>query len=584
MKNEPRLPTPTSGHTGRASRRCLAVCAAVCGVVWATSLVGCTGSRTQLGGSETTNATTPEASSPPRDAGAASGSRSIGTSSGVALDAALTSPRAADGGASSTLDEVQTSTTTSGAGSDEAVTEATDDVDTSTGGEVNGGVDGGVRPPTMAPNLTDVTKLQLVPCTIESGVTLAAKIPMVGVATFATNLEGADRATIQFGTATRYLYEAPVAWDEVDHRTLLVGMPADTEVHYRVIVWAGEHACVSADSEYVTGGPVAGVLARVPTQDGPSPVAPAPGFIIGGRSDVAYIVSKEGEVVWAHRFPASLTRVTLSWDGKYVLARDMGPFNAGAGGSLFRVNMDGTDERRLSLSGGHHHDFTSTPEGIVYIAKDAPDSCDSLYTARVDGSDSAPLVNLAVVFDKFDFGGGAITLERCHVNYVRYYHDTERFSVSDREKDAIAIFSKTGALLASIGAAPRQTTPNHVLAQGADSSVNAPWRVQHGHDWYAPNKLVLWSNGPFQKGQSRLLHYTLSGNTATLDWQYTATGTSSTLGDGFRLPNGNFLGANTTTGTVHEIDGKMKLVRSYSGLTRAYPVYRRTLYGSPSDY
>ena len=443
--------------------------------------------------------------------------------------------------------------------------------------------DAAVAPPSVGPELTDVSQFESVDCEILPNVTSAPQIPTVGVAEFETDLVDAERAFIQFGTASEYTFEAPVDWDQVGHRTLLLGVPANTEVHYRIVVVRGEQACVGPDTTYTTGGPVPGVPASIPVLDGASAAEPSPGFLVAVRNDYAYIVNNRGDVVWAYRFPTALTTAMLSWDGKYVLARDMGPFNASAGGNMFRVGLDGEGPVRLSISGGHHHHFTVVPEGIAYIAKDEVGDCDSLYTARIDGTESAPLVNLGVVFDKFANGPQAIAPERCHVNYVRYYHGTETFSLSDREKDAIAIFRKTGELLGSIGAAPTEPTPSHVLAEGADSMVNSPWRVQHGHHLYAPNKLVVWSNGVFQGGVSRVLHYTLEGTTATLDWQYTAAGNSPTLSDAQHAENGHFLVTNSATGTVHEIDPSRKLVQSYTALSRGYLSYRSRLYGPPQS-
>ena len=76
---------------------------------------------------------------------------------------------------------------------------------------------------------------------------------MVGIATFTTNLAGAERAVIQFGKTSTYTLEAPVNWADATHRTLLLGMPGNTTVHYRVVVIQGTNACVSADATYMTG-------------------------------------------------------------------------------------------------------------------------------------------------------------------------------------------------------------------------------------------------------------------------------------------------------------------------------------------
>jgi hypothetical protein len=404
---------------------------------------------------------------------------------------------------------------------------------------------------------------------------------MVGIATFTTSLAGAERAVIQFGKTSTYTLEAPVNWADATHRTLLLGMPGNTTVHYRVVVIQGTNACVSADATYMTGT-VSGAPANQTPTKGTSSVAPAPGFIIAESATFAYIVNNQGEVVWAHKFPVSLSRALMSFDGNYMYGRDVGPFNAATGGNVYRVAMDGSGEMKLTLSGGTHHDLTVTPTGIAYPAKQAAGACDCIYVAGPDGSNSKVLVDLDVVFSKFALGPGAQASEKCHVNAIRYYKDTDTFSVSDREKDAIAFISSKGEVLGSIGATPTGTTPNHAKAEGADSTTSSVWRVQHGHDQYATNKIVVWSNGSFQGGTSKILHYTINGSTAKLDWQYTGTGNSPTFSDAQHLPNGNFLATNSSSGAVHEIDPSQKLVQSFSALSKGgYSCHRPTLYGPP---
>ena len=434
----------------------------------------------------------------------------------------------------------------------------------------------------IGPGLTDVGTFTPVTCTITPTVTPATDMPLVGVATFSTNLAGAERAIIQFGKTSTYTLEAPVNWGAANHRTLVLGMPANTEVHYRVVVIQGNNACVGPDATYRTGANLTGAPGNKTPTRGPSTATPAPGFIIAVDNPHAYIVSHTGEVVWAHKFPKALTHAVMSFDGQYMYARDVGPFNASSGGSIYRVSMDGSGEMLLNVSGGHHHDVVATPTGIAYPGKQMAGQCDCIFTANADGSNSRCLVNLDVVFGKFNTGPGGAAMEECHVNAIRYYKDTDTFSVSDREKDAIAFFSSSGQLLGSVGATPASTTPNHAKAQGADSTTSSAWRVQHGHDWYATNKLLVWSNGIFQGGTSRVLHYTINGATATLDWQYSATGNSPTLSDVQRLPNGNVLATASQSGNVHEFDSTARqLVQSFSALSKGYSCHRPTLYGPP---
>ncbi len=446
-------------------------------------------------------------------------------------------------------------------------------------GDGTGGAAGSVGP--SDGSLTDVSTLTPATCTITPTVTVAGKIPMVGVATFTADLAGADRAVIQFGKTTSYTLEAPVSWGASMHRTLLLGMPANTTVHYRVVVIAGQSACIGADATYKTGAAVSGTPGNLTPQKGQSTMTPAPGFIIAQSSNTSYIINNAGEVVWAYKFPINLTRSLMSWDGNYMFARDIGPFDAATGGSIYRVAMDGTGEMKLTLSGGTHHDFTVTPTGIAYPAKKAAGGCDSLYTAGVDGANNRALVDLDVVFGKFTVGAGAAAREKCHVNAIYYYATTDSYSVSDREKDAIAFISGAGAVLGSVGATPTGTTPNHAKADGADGQTGSAWRVQHGHDQYEPNKLVLWSNGIITGGQSRVLHYTIDGATAKLDWQYTGAGNSPTLSGAQHLANGNFLLTNSMNGNVQEIDPSQVLIQTFNGLCKGYSRQRPTLYGPP---
>ena len=223
-------------------------------------------------------------------------------------------------------------------------------------------------------------------------------------------------------------------------------MPGNTTVHYRVVVIRGTSACVGADATYMTGT-VSGAPGNLTPKKGTSTATPAPGFIVAENQTWSYIINQQGEVVWAHKFPVSLSRTLMSFDGNYMYGREVGPFNAATGGAIYRVGMDGSGELKLPVTGGTHHDLTVTPTGIAYPAKQAAGGCDSIYVAAADGSNSHPLVDLDVVFSKFTPGPGAQATEKCHVNAIRYYKDTDTFSVSDREKDAIAFVSSSGQIL-----------------------------------------------------------------------------------------------------------------------------------------
>jgi len=496
-----------------------------------------------------------------------------GGGSGMAASGAGGLPRAGSGGAA-------LSSGGAGAGGMTGISGAA-------GASSTAGMAGVVGEPPLGPELTDVTKLTPKTCSIMPAVSLAASLALVGVAQFTTDFEGAERAIIQFGKTESYTLEAPVDWAAPAHRTWLLGMPAQTTVHYRVVVLAGGTACIGADATYETGAAPDGTPPNVTLEAGTSPAKAAPGFIIGekytgsGEHYFAYIVNGEGEVVWAHQFPITPTRALMSWDGKYLYARDLGATVGATGGSIFRVAMDGSGETVLQVPGGAHHDLVAIPTGFAYIARAEDNACDHIFTADPDGTNAKSLVDLDAVFSHFTYGAGTFTFDHCHVNAIRYYRDDDSYSVSDREKDVIGVVSGQGAILGSVGAKPTSDTPNHAIAEGADSEIDSVWRVQHGHDLYQPNKLILWSNGIYHDGTSHVLHYTLTGATAQLDWQYTGAGNSPTGSDAQHLPNGNFIVTNTRTGDVHELDETGKLVRVFRALANGYACHRSTLYGPP---
>lgn len=432
-------------------------------------------------------------------------------------------------------------------------------------------------------SITDVGQFTPATCATTPTV-MAGTIPMVGIATFASDLPGADRALIQFGKTTDYTLEAPVDWSAADHKTLMLGMAANSDYHYRIVVLAGDAACVSADATFKTGALPAGAPGKKTPTKGQSSEAPSPGFrlVAGGQgSRWVVIANVEGEIVWAYSFPGDVISAHMSWDGKYMYARNLGEFNAGQGGSLWRVPMEGGSATQLNLVGGSHHDFTPTPTGIAYIAKQATGECDQIYTAGPDGAGAAPKIDLTTMFAPFKTGQGALTMgEKCHVNAINYHASEKFFTVSDREKDTLIKVSEDGEYMAGIGQSPTMGSPaNHAVA----AEDGTTWRVQHGHHWYGPNHVLVFSNGVFNSQASKVLHYTISGATATLDWTYNATGNSSTLGNVVKVADGHIFIYASEAGSMHELDENHVMIQSLSGLGKGYMRYRPTLYGPPPD-
>lgn len=408
---------------------------------------------------------------------------------------------------------------------------------------------------------------------------VSPRIRTVGLLEFSTDTD-VTGAVVEFGLDTKYGMTATAEASGTSFSAVLLGMKPNTTYHYRVVVAGSSGDCASRD-QTIQSGPLGQGIKR-PTEESAT-AGTAPGFIVVATGYQALIVDSDSDVVWGVDLRDELsgsfigmTSAKLSWDGAYMYARDLGPFDAATGGKLVRISIDGSTTETLPLPGGHHHDFAVIPRGIAYIGKREAGECDFIFTARPDGTRVQLLVDLGVVFEKYPKAAGR---EACHVNAINYYPDRELFSVADREKDVIAVFDVMGRPVTAIGQVPFGELPfTPVIAEGATTA----WRVQHGHDLYADDRLVLFSNHEMGAAESPVLHYTIRGNKAKLDWQYTDLPPSGTQGDADHLPNGNFLLTSSTAGEIHELNENRELVRTieFSGGI-GYVDYRTSLYGPP---
>jgi len=403
-------------------------------------------------------------------------------------------------------------------------------------------------------------------------------VATVGIVSFTTDLIAPTAAEIHFGRDTSYGLVAPVDLTAEGYRTLLLGMTENRTHHYRVAVSDGTSVCYGEDRAIETGSLGSRALAQASTREGA-----APGFIVTSRDQEAVIFNEQGELVWAYPMWNVFT-VHMSWDGQYLIGRDPGPFDLGDTGIFYRVRMDGSDLAVLDAPGGDHHDFAAIPGGIAYLAKAREGECDRVYEASLELTDGVPVFDTWQIYQHFADEGEVEGTAICHANRLHYWGAGEGYTVSDRNKDAIAVFARDGTPITSIGKAPTGDFGPHVQAEGA--GLGGDWHVQHGHDLYADDKLVVFSNE--SSGGSAILHYTIRGDSAALDWRYAGAGPSMIQGDVERLPNGNFLVTANLSGTIVEVapDDQTEVRRFVLGepigplYGFGYSSHRPSLYGS----
>ncbi len=451
-------------------------------------------------------------------------------------------------------------------------------------GGTSAGAGGGV-PWTPSDSYFDGTSrlggLPVANCTITVTLSeVSPHIPTVGIVSFASSLSGLTAAEVHFGQDTAYGLVAPVDLHQDGFRTLLLGMAENRTYHFRVAVSDGNSVCYGEDRTIETGSLNTSALAEAWTRDGA-----APGFIVTARDGKVVIFNKWGELVWAHSM-WNVFSVQMSWDGQFMIGRDAGPFDSGSGGTFYRVAMDGGDMAILDAPGGDHHDFAAIPGGIAYLAKTGEGECDRVYVASTEITDGVPVFDTWQIYQYFPDEGSLDGAEICHANRIHYSRARDMYTISDRNKDSIAVFARSGTPITSIGKTPTGNWTAHIQAEG--TGPGGDWHVQHGHHFYNDDKLVVFSNE--SRGGAAILHYTISGNSATLDWKYGGAGPSMIQGDVQRLPNGNFLVTANLSGTIVEVgpEGTTEVGRyvlagpvgPLYGFT--YARHRPTLYGSPA--
>jgi hypothetical protein len=423
-------------------------------------------------------------------------------------------------------------------------------------------------------------EMPLEPCTASLlSAAVSDVIPTVGIVEFSTPLEALASARIEFGLDASYGLSAPVDLAAERYRTLLLGMKAGREYHYRIVAEGGGASCASAD-QTLTTGPLANDLPEVETTARESG-AEASSFLMtgryvrqgggggGGGRAPAYILDADGDFVWWYYIDADVTNARMSHDGKWMwISAANVPESQGA--NVHRVSMDGLIDEDLSeeFQGQNHH-FTILPDETVAFFAYGDNGCDDVKERAPDGT-------VRTLINARDAHGAE---GDCHLNFIEYSPDDNTLIFSDLDHDNITKITREGEVVWVLGGPTNDFT-----------GAGASWSRQHGIDVLGTDRLVIFNNGGLggdDEGSLALeLELDLTGMTASIAWQYAAEPAiqNEVMGDVQRLANGNTVIAYSTQGVLHEVDPMGRLVRELTwGLGGAfgYAVQRPTLYGPP---
>jgi hypothetical protein len=417
------------------------------------------------------------------------------------------------------------------------------------------------------------------PCVVSlQSATVSEVIPTVGIVEWSASLAALDGARIDFGLDANYGMSAPVDLAEPNYRTLLLGMKAGREYHYRIVAQAAGTECASADLTLTTG-PLANDLPDIETTAS-DPTAQAGGFLMtgryvrqagggGGGTAPAYVLDADGDFVWWYRIDADVTNARMSYDGKWMwIAAANVPETQGA--NVHRVSMDGLIDQDLSdeFEGQNHH-FTVLPDETVAFFAYGQNGCDDIKERSPDGM-VRTLINARTAH-------GADG--ECHVNFLEYSPEDDTLIFSDLDHDNYTKVTRQGEVVWVLGGPTNDFT-----------GMGSSWSRQHGIDVLGLNRFLIFNNGGLGGGDGSSLalelELDLTARTTSIAWQYAAIPgiQNQVMGDVQRLTNGNTIVAYSTQGVLHEVAPNGDVVRELTwGLGGAfgYMVQRPTLYGPP---
>lgn len=410
-----------------------------------------------------------------------------------------------------------------------------------------------------------------VACSFQVEYDLSDAIGTVGIVSWSTDLPNVTRARIEFGLAeTGVSMVAPVALDEPNYRTLLLGMKAARDYVFRIVADAGEQTCTS--EEYMlTTDPLPGNVPSIQRQ-GQGGDQASRGFIVtsngvagfggpGGSGAPVFVFDTDGDVVWWSDGPSGgVGRARMNWEGTHMWMMAVNVI--GGMGEVRRVSMDGLDVETIPELNTGHHDFTVLP-GDVTVAIVHQGGCSGIVERSPSGQITQIVEDISTIYQPAG---------DCHPNAILYHPEDGSFTISDRNPNLFVRITREGSLMWQLGGSnPRG---NHFPGR---------WSVNHGHHLLPNGNFLFFNNGSGGAGTSPVIELALdeSNWSANEVWRYEGSGSSGTLGDVQRLPNGNTLVTYSNNGDIVEVTPNGMVVQSFSTSSFGYSMFRESLYGAP---
>ncbi len=279
-----------------------------------------------------------------------------------------------------------------------------------------------------------------------------------------------DSAVIDFGRdQSNFEFQAPVDLTQANYKTLLLGMKQNTTYYVRITAQGGGKTYVSPVSMVKSGFLPNGLPVFTKTDSDASALYAGGGFTVNciglagspglpgqtGKS-VAFILDKDGELVWALDITSTAatqcSRARMSYDGQSMFAGNFA--NSSTNGVVYRIGMDGMGTGTTWNLPGRSHDFALLPNGnVVYFAMN------NMMANTTKSPESVMELNVSTgsstkIYDETTDFGTLITsgMGMAHTNHITYSPDMQAVTISMLFLNTVAVVSyPAGKLLATFG-------------------------------------------------------------------------------------------------------------------------------------
>ncbi len=284
---------------------------------------------------------------------------------------------------------------------------------------------------------------------------------------------------------------------------------------------------------------------------------------------IVMVLDGDGEPVWWHSTPDTMglvTRTVIAHDGESVLYLFEHPAQEVdvAQSDLVRVRLDGTDEQRIVVPGGHH-DFVELPDGTVavltYEERDVGDGgvliADAITEIAPDGTFEVVWRAMdEIPFDEqFIEGLDDWQMGWTHANAIDYDEDADVYHVSLRNLDTIVTVDRgSRTMIRMIGGVD---SDYEVVGEGRLFASQHQFEMVDGG-------LLVFDNGAPEQYHSRAVEVALDDDAGTAEvvWSHmTAPAVYvPTLGDVSLTPDSDRLVTWSTAGQVDVVapDGTVR--------------------------